>query len=151
MLNEDQQEELITGLVAMIRSSPAFYVGQFRLFEVGDFYNQAVVDVWTEVVKRLPTVKFWAYTRSFHLDFSRMVKLNNMCLFGSADSENKEAAEAFAEKYGLRVAYALPKGVHEPIKGSIVCPQQTGKVSSCWSCGLCFKTKKSKNISFIYH
>jgi hypothetical protein len=151
LLNEGQQVPLIDGLVATIKNSPAFYAGQFRLFEVGDFYNQTVVNTWTEVVKNMPDTLFWSYTRSFHLNFDNLKDLPNMCLFGSADPDNTEDCERFADDNGLRVAYALPKGETTPVKGSILCPQQTGRFNSCWDCGLCFKVKRSKNISFLYH
>jgi hypothetical protein len=151
LINLGKQQELIDTLVVMIKNSPAYYAGQFRLFEVGDFYNQAVIDVFVEVAKAMPGTLFWAYTRSFHLDFSALAELPNMCLFGSADTDNREQAESFAEKLGVRVAYALPEGTVTPVKGSIICPQQTGRFASCWECGLCFRIKKSRNISFLYH
>lgn len=151
LLNEGYQVPLVEGLVATVKNSPAFYAGQFRLFEVGDFYNQSVVETWTEVVKAMPKTLFWAYTRSFHLDFNGLKDLPNMALFGSADCDNTPQCEAFADENEIRVAYALPKGVTEPVKGSILCPQQTGRFASCWDCGLCFKVKRSKNISFLYH
>jgi hypothetical protein len=151
LLNEGRQVPLVEGLMASIKNSPAYYAGQFRLFEVGDFYNQAVVETWTEVVNRMPETLFWAYTRSFHLNFNNLQDRANMCLFGSSDPENEADCKRFADDNGLRIAHALPKGETTPVKGSILCPQQTGVFRSCWDCGLCFKVKRSKNISFLYH
>jgi len=36
-----------------------------------------------------------------------------------------------------------------PVKGGIVCPEQTGKTSSCLTCGLCWSVRKP--IQFLTH
>ncbi len=41
-----------------------------RLHDSGDFFSQAYLNAWIEVIKAHPTKKFYAYTKSLHLDFS---------------------------------------------------------------------------------
>ncbi len=41
----------------------------FRVHEAGDFYDQGYLDKWFEIARRLPHVRFLAYTQSFGLNF----------------------------------------------------------------------------------
>lgn len=41
-----------------------------RLHDSGDFFSQEYLDAWIKVIKRFPEKKFYAYTKSLHLDFS---------------------------------------------------------------------------------
>ena len=45
--------------------------GLFRIHESGDFYSQAYLDKWIAIAKACPGVRFLAFTKSFHLDFSK--------------------------------------------------------------------------------
>lgn len=41
-----------------------------RLHDAGDFYSQSYLDAWAKVAAAYPTVIFYAYTKSVHLDLS---------------------------------------------------------------------------------
>lgn len=43
----------------------------FRIHEDGDFYSQAYLDKWFRVCSLFPKTRFLAFTKSFHLDFSK--------------------------------------------------------------------------------
>lgn len=43
-----------------------------RVHDGGDFFSQAYLDAWLEVARSLPGKTFYAYTKSLHLDFSRV-------------------------------------------------------------------------------
>jgi hypothetical protein len=43
-----------------------------RLHDSGDFYRQEYLDAWATVASRFPKVTFYAYTKSLHLDLSRI-------------------------------------------------------------------------------
>ena len=42
-----------------------------RVHDSGDFFSQAYMDAWFEIAGRFPEKKFYAYTKSLHLDRSR--------------------------------------------------------------------------------
>tara|TARA_R110000868_G_scaffold408098_2_gene690283 strand:- start:1552 stop:2196 length:645 start_codon:yes stop_codon:yes gene_type:complete len=41
-----------------------------RLHDSGDFFNQAYLNVWIKLAELFPEKKFYAYTKSLHLNFS---------------------------------------------------------------------------------
>jgi len=47
---------------------------QVRIHESGDFYNQDYLNDWIELSKQFPKQIFYAYTKSYHLDFSKRPK-----------------------------------------------------------------------------
>ena len=49
-----------------------------RPHESGDFYGQKYLDDWIDLMINKPTIKFYAYTRSAHLDFSAAPKNFNL-------------------------------------------------------------------------
>lgn len=94
----------------------------FRLNESGDFHSQFAVDVWTEVVRRNPSVWFWGYTRSFTLNFKGMTAHANMRLWASSDGDNAAAARRFAKRLGLGRAFGPWSAERPKPKNAVVCP-----------------------------
>jgi hypothetical protein len=43
-----------------------------RIHDSGDFYNQKYLDSWIAISKCFPDKVFYAYTKSLHLDFSKL-------------------------------------------------------------------------------
>ena len=43
-----------------------------RVHDSGDFYNQDYLNKWIAIAKQFPDKKFYAYTKSFHLNYSEM-------------------------------------------------------------------------------
>src|SRR5262245_49575789 len=41
-----------------------------RVHDSGDFYSQAYLDQWSAIARAVPGKRFYAYTKSLHLDFS---------------------------------------------------------------------------------
>ena len=66
-----------------------------KIHESSDFFNQWYVDRWTEVIRQRPDVMFWAYTRSFHLNFQNLVRHPNFALWASTDEFNQNDARKF--------------------------------------------------------
>jgi hypothetical protein len=48
-----------------------------RIHDTGDFYSQEYLDKWTLLAKHLKPTRFYAYTKSLQLDFSKFTKLSN--------------------------------------------------------------------------
>ena len=49
-----------------------------RIHESGDFFSQAYINIWTEIIALYPSLRFYFYTKTDSLfDFSEMFSLNN--------------------------------------------------------------------------
>lgn len=129
----------------------------FRIHESGDFYNQFVIEVWEEVTRRRRDVMFWAYTRSFHLNFQNLVRQPNMRLWASTDSYNEKNAKRFVKRYSKsNVKHAFGPWNHDDSvpENSFVCPATSGKLDvrgACEKCMLCVKKNTKKNVVFLEH
>lgn len=60
-----------------------------RIHESGDFYSQVYLNKWVAIIKALPDWMFWAYTKSFRLDFTEAMELPNLVLRYSVDVTTK--------------------------------------------------------------
>lgn len=129
----------------------------FRIHESGDFHSQFMVDVWTEVVRMRRDILFWAYTRSFHLDYSKLVRQPNFKLWASCDEYNIEKAKKFAKRYKnsrVRLAYGPWNHDKQIPNNSFVCPVTNGKLNvsgACEKCMLCVADRTKKNVVFLTH
>ena len=63
------EEEFTQLMINEIRRRKS--VKYFRIHESGDFYDQLYLEKWFNIARALPNVKFLAFTKSFHLDFSK--------------------------------------------------------------------------------
>lgn len=63
-------EKVMEDLVSLTsRRKPITVV---RLHDSGDFYSQRYLDDWGRIAAWMPSVEVYAYTKSHHLDFSRI-------------------------------------------------------------------------------
>lgn len=130
----------------------------FRIYESGDFHSQWAIELWANIVKKRKDLKFWAYTRSFHLNFTSLTRSPNFSLWASTDKYNIDEAKKFVRRFrksGTKHAFgpwdhndALPDN-------SVVCPATNGTMDisgACESCMLCVVKKRiNKNIIFLAH
>ena len=47
-------------------------VNTVRIHDAGDFYSQEYLDKWIVIAKALPYLRFYTYTKSLNLDFSKV-------------------------------------------------------------------------------
>lgn len=59
-----------------------------RIHDSGDLYSQGYIDAWAQVIKAMPEVSFYAYTKSLHLDLSELEALPNMMLVQSVGGKH---------------------------------------------------------------
>jgi hypothetical protein len=104
----------------------------FRLHESGDFYSQAYLDKWSAIAKIFPSVKFLAFTKSFHLDFSR-IPANLKIVYSVMQDTSVPVPEGPKAYAGLTV------------EGSFEC------VGHCDNCVKCWSLKPSKSVYFSIH
>ena len=130
----------------------------FRIHESSDFFSQWYVDVWDQVVKQKPDVKFWAYTRSFNLDYSKILTNKNFVLWASTDDYNTKEARNFVRKYcksGVKYAYGPWEHSKKTPANSVTCPVTSKKLNvegACEKCKLCIeRNKTTKNVVFLAH
>lgn len=132
--------------------------GLFRIHESGDFHSQFAVNAWALVVANNTDVDFYAYTRSFHLNFVPLLDNSNFLLWASTDNYNHAAASLFVSEYGeYGVKHAFGPWDHDaPIpEQSFVCPVTSGKLKNegaCEKCKLCIvPNRTTKNVVFFSH
>lgn len=130
----------------------------FRIYESSDFESQWYIEMWAEIIRQRKEVSFWAYTRSFQLNFSPLTKLPNFNLWASTDRFNIKEAKRFVRKHrkaGVRHAYG-PWGKRDPLPpNSLCCPATSHKLEingACEKCGFCLKRHKGgRNVVFLAH
>lgn len=111
--------------------------GYFRLHVAGDFFSQHYLNAWQGVAQMTPSIKYWSYTRSFMLDFTRRPK--NFTVYASADVDNLDEALDFSDHQETKVAYMGQKAALSSPYRSFQCPGpgQLNRVQNCVECGLC--------------
>jgi Gene product 88 len=131
----------------------------FRIHWDGDFFSKEYAFAWKHVVLNNPDVKFWVYTRV--ATAAVMLKgIDNLSLYYSTDSENKETAIELNETYGIKLAYladtfAIGQADLKEMIGKVgaKCPENKKAIpliskegSACVVCSLCVDNKA--NIVF---
>jgi hypothetical protein len=103
----------------------------------GEFYSQAYINAWRDIVKKNHNVVFYAYTKRLKdFDFSRLQRLQNMVLidsmyFGRTNFDTKDN---------------IPSG-------AFVCPAEKNKVICGIDCLWCMQKGKAdtQGVFFIKH
>lgn len=124
----------------------------FRIHVSGDFPNMEYVQMWIDVAKANPHVKFMAFTKAYGFFYKTELPENLVVLFSFMPSVPYERARKFADKMGgFPIAYAS----NEKAPGTITCPEQTtDRKVTCETCQLCWKLSELKrpvDIHFIPH
>jgi hypothetical protein len=153
-------------VVAFIRRQ---VIGVVRIHVGGDFYSAAYARKWLAVMRRLPGVRFFCYTRSWRVAairrmLSAMARLANVRLWYSADRDTGAPRRV---PRGVRVAWLMEEpGDHPPradlvfrvhalrrlvqkwvpwrpgVGRALVCPVEngvTGHRTTCGQCGVCWR------------
>jgi hypothetical protein len=130
----------------------------FRIHESGEMFSQWYLNIWTKVIRSRRDVKFWAYTRNFHLNYQYILRQPNFNLLASTDKYNIKEAEKFIKRYisgSIKKAYGPVENEHEVDKDTFVCPATNGRLNgdgACERCMLCVvKNRTNKNVAFIKH
>jgi len=108
-----------------------------RIHESGDFFSQDYLDAWVSIIKAFPTFSFWAYTKSYMLDFKEALKLKNLNLRYSVDPTTEHLPKQKMAK--AVVATTKPKE-------AITCPSTMSKkhaIKCVRDCRICLNTNKT--------
>lgn len=140
-----------------------------RLHVSGDFYSPEYVDKWADIVRRCPSQRFWAYTRSYRVSgfdaaFRRLAALTNISLWYSLDKatgypavipervrtcylavDDDDANSIRPEAVDLLFRdYPSRTSVLTSVGGKPVCPHENGKTSymTCERCRICIRPSR---------
>jgi len=110
-----------------------------RIHESGDFFNQGYVNDWFSVAEQFPEFTFYAYTKSFHLDYSKKPK-NFVLIASFDDSTDKLRLDAYNKirKQFNNTFTIVPRG------------QKADCIADCVKCNKCW-TKTGLNITVNKH
>ena len=123
-----------------------------RLHVLGDFMTTEYVEFWESMLFTHPKLCLFGYTARkgdniAHAIWLMNTRFSERCVI--RHSGNKEAGELHGDSQEPFIedwSYAA----EESFEGkSFDCPEQTGKVKDCASCGLCWTTKKT--VRFLSH
>jgi len=121
----------------------------FRIHWDGDFFSETYTHAWRLIIMNHPDVKFWVYTR-VKSSAEILQGLENLSVYYSTDSENKDIAQELSGK-GVKLAYlattfAMAKEDMLNLigKSGVKCPENNKKIplisvngSACVTCGQC--------------
>jgi len=118
-----------------------------RIHEAGDFYNQKYLNKWIVIAKTIPELIFFAYTKSYSLDYSKLSK--NFIIFYSSDWTTKNySVQLKNQAIMIQTRKKDHIQVHTKFNNKKVfqCP------GSCKTCNYCYiKPEKTKLVSFPLH
>ena len=131
----------------------------FRIHWDGDFFNDTYAFAWKHIILNNPDIKFWVYTRVASAA-NILRDIDNLSLYYSTDSENKDIAIKLNKDTGIKLAYLADTFAigQEDLKAMIgkpgaKCPENKKAIpliskegSACVVCSLCIDNKA--NIVF---
>ena len=131
----------------------------FRIHWDGDFFNDTYAFAWKHIILNNPDIKFWVYTRVASAA-NILRDIDNLSLYYSTDSENKDIAIKLNKDTGVKLAYLADTfaigqaDMKEMIgKPGAKCPENKKAIpliskegSACVVCSLCIDNKA--NIVF---
>ena len=112
----------------------------FRLHSSGDYFSQEYVNIWNEIIALFPDIKFLAFTKSYHLDFSKIPSNLSLIYSVMPDTDNGTVPEGIKSyvvfplngKFSAKEYQYTESQVNEIKDNSVVCP------GSCEDCRLCW-------------
>lgn len=122
----------------------------FRFHTAGDIDSETHVGIIRDICESRPDVDFYLYTRSWNTALRGIIErelfpLPNLTVWASSDPSMPAIPE------GWREARIYPDEIAARAARMPVCPEQTGKRTSCSDCGLCWNAKPAARLAFIEH
>jgi hypothetical protein len=156
---EEMAEVLRNTVAQFVKDSPAEQ-RYFRIHWSGDFFSEDYARAWAQVISEFPLVRFWVYTRSFHL-VQYLVDQPNLSVYLSIDPVNEKTGYAVYELYKDKPNLGLAwLGDNPPANYRwVTCPETSGILKNtkergaCAKCRLCIDRYKTKirSIRFLIH
>ena len=138
---EGLTDKLEIEIAALMKKHPQGIV--IRLHVLGDFYSLEYLKFWQRMLFEFPELCIFGYTgRELGTDIGNAIHLMNLqfserfVIRYSRNNESTELGKWFAAEESF-------KGKH------FDCPEQTGKLPNCASCGLCWIVQNT--VRFATH
>jgi hypothetical protein len=126
----------------------------FRIHWDGDFFNDTYTQAWKTIILNNLDIQFWVYTRVKSAALI-LKDIENLSLYYSTDSENKDTGVELKTDHGIKLAYLAKNfligqaDMKEMIgKVGAKCPENKKAIplistngSACVSCSLCVYSK----------
>jgi len=114
-----------------------------RVHESGDFYNQRYLNKWYEIARKLPKKKFFAFTKSFHLDL------------WSKKPDNFNILQSFGSKWDYRIDWNRATnraitGDEFPFHDEYLCPSSAGDQGCGEKCTVCMNNPKAHVVGHFH-
>ena len=154
--DHDTIEAMLTEMIADFkkdcdkRNAPKL----FRIHWDGDFFSDTYTFAWKHVILNNPDIQFWVYTRV--QSAAIMLKdIDNLSLYYSTDSENKDIGIGLKSDHGISLAYlaknfAIGQADMKELtnRPGAKCPENKKAIplisqagSACATCKLCIYEK----------
>jgi hypothetical protein len=126
----------------------------FRIHWDGDFFNDTYTQAWKTIILNNTDIQFWVYTRVKSAAII-LKDIENLSLYYSTDSENKDTGVELKTDHGIRLAYLaknflIGQSDMKALMGrpAAKCPENNKQIplistkgSACVSCSLCVYSK----------
>jgi hypothetical protein len=126
----------------------------FRIHWDGDFFNDTYTQAWKTIILNNTDIQFWVYTRVKSAALI-LKDIENLSLYYSTDSENKDTGVELKTDHGIRLAYLaknflIGQSDMKALMGrpAAKCPENNKQIplistkgSACVSCSLCVYSK----------
>ena len=159
LLKDADQDTMVSLLSAMIdefiadcnkKDAPKL----FRIHWDGDFFNDTYTQAWKTIILNNLDIQFWVYTRVKSAALI-LKDIENLSLYYSTDSENKDTGVELKTDHGIRLAYLaksflIGQADMKALMGkpAAKCPENNKQIplistkgSACVSCSLCVYSK----------
>jgi len=90
----------------------------------GDFYCDAYIRKWEEVARRLPHLKFFAFTKSLHLNLAPLEQLPNFTVIKSFGGLLDRRISRTSDNYAVVVEDVQQAKKQAKLAGGRVCPPE---------------------------
>lgn len=122
-------ETLQNKIESELSNPKKWFQNTVRIHSSGDFITQDYLNMWINISKKFPHIKFYAYT-----------KVNNILNF-SITPKNLNIINSFVNGKLNFGSYEYVSKLRAESKG-IICPPTRGKDLTCEECKYCFDKKK---------
>lgn len=148
---EELENIIPSQLLTLSKKHPKGFV--VRLHVLGDFYSVGYVALWRRMMKIIPQLHVFGYTR-VRTNMNKTPHNERPFIALSIDKLNAEFPTRWRIRWSEKGGEMGTKSTSDiTLRGNtpegIVCPAQTGQSECCGTCGLCWNS--SKPIVFITH
>lgn len=117
-----------------------------RTHVLGDFYSPEYVALWARLVADIPALHVYGYT---HWRLASPIgRAVTDFVLAQPDRVAILRSDADESEDPLPKAMTIPRD-GRAVAGTVICPEQTGRTTSCGTCGLCMSGRTS--VSFLDH